>query len=381
MRTVSGVLALSLLSTQAAAASLEASAWGTTPDGQSVSLYTLRAGRLAVRVSTYGALLVAIETPDISGHADNIVLGFDDLHGYIAHNADIHFGAFIGRVANRIAHARFTLDGRTYHLQANDNGNTLHSGQPGFDRALWRATPGAANGTAASLTLLRTSPDGEQGFPGALDVAITYTLSADSLRLDYAATPDADTVVNFTNHSYFNLAGDTGGTALDTVMQINASRYTPTDAAQIPTGALNPVAGTPLDFRTPMPLGTRVRSAFPQLVYARGYDNNWVLDKKDGELSFAARAWNPRSGRVIDVFTTQPGLQVYTANSLNGAVVGAHGTAYRQGDAFMLETQHFPDSPNHSAFPSIVLKKRVTFRSVTIFRFGVAPSFPSGAHP
>lgn len=357
----------------ARAATLERAPYGQTRDGQPVSAYTLRdAHGVAVTIITYGAIITAIETPDRAGHLADIVLGLPDLRHYEASNDTTHFGALIGRYANRIAGARFVLDGHPVVLKANDHGNALHGGSPGFDRVMWQAEPGPASGASVGVTLRRTSPDGEQGFPGALAVSVTYTLSDDDrFRIDYRATTSRDTVINLTNHSYFNLAGNGSGSVEAQRLRIDADRFTPTDGAQIPTGQFAPVAGTPLDFRRLAPIGAHLRDPSPQLVAARGYDNNWVLNKTAGLApGFAAHAVDPVSGRSIDLYTTEPGLQVYTANSLDGSVVGSSGGTYRMGDAFTLETQHFPDSPHQPGFPSTELKPGQEFRSTTIFRFG-----------
>lgn len=355
----------------AEAGTIQASPYGTTASGQPVTLYTLHDDHgITVRVTTYGAILTAIDTPDRAGHAADIVLGLPDLHAYEAINGTTHFGALIGRYANRIGHARFSLDGHSYTLTANDHGNALHGGSPGFDRVVWQATVKPPAGDAVGVTLRYTSPDGDQGFPGTLRMQVTYTLDHDALRIDYAATTNKDTVLNITNHSYFNLAGNGSGSVERQRLLIDADRYTPTDSVQLPTGAIASVAGTPLDFRAMTAIGARLRDPSPQLVAARGYDNNWVLNKSAGPgPQFAACARDPGSGRIVELFTTEPGLQVYTANSLDGSVVGSSGGTYRMGDAFTLETQHFPDSPNHPGFPTTELKPGQTFRSTTLYRF------------
>jgi len=269
------------------------------------------------------------------------------------------------------------LNGQTYHLIANNGSNSLHGGPDALDKQVWTVSPTPApNGVAATLTYV--SKDGEQNFPGTLTTHVTYTLTDDNeLRIDYQATTDKDTVVNFTNHSYFNLAGNGSGSVEHQMLLINAERYTPTGPDQIPTGELAPVEGTPFDFRQMMPIGARLHSANQQMVYARGYDHNFVLNRKLGEsTTFAARAYDPQSGRVLDCFTTEPGLQVYTSNYLNGSVVGSSGSTYRQTEGFTLETQHFPDSPNKPGFPSTVLKPGQEFRSSTMFRFATDAPLP-----
>ncbi|HTU54316.1 MAG TPA: aldose epimerase family protein [Acetobacteraceae bacterium] len=351
------------------AGGLTGAPFGTLPDGSAVTKYTMKnAHGLTVSFITLGGCITAIEAPDRTGHFADIVLGHHGLAGY-GSNAP-YFGAIIGRYANRIAKGAFALDGRTYHLPINNGVNSLHGGTTGFHLQIWKVTPETVqNGVAARLTY--TSPDGEDGYPGTLDVTVTYTLEdSNALRIDYAATTDKPTVLNLTNHSYFNLRGNGSGSALGELVQINADRYTPTDATQIPTGEIAPVAGTPMDFRTPTPIEARIRSPFEQLLLAHGYDHNWVLNKPaPGALAFAAEARDPATGRRLRVFTTEPGLQFYSGNYLDGTVLGSSDTLYRQGDGFALETQHYPDSPNHPHFPSTELKPGQTFRSTTIFRF------------
>jgi aldose 1-epimerase len=317
-----------------------------------------------------------LTTPDRRGRLDNIVLGLSNIHEYETLSA--HYGAITGRYANRVAGAQFTLSGQTYHLIANNGANTLHGGPNAFDKQVWTVTPvSAADGVAATLAYV--SKDGEQNFPGTLTTQVTYTLTNDNaLRIDYVATTDKDTVINFTNHSYFNLAGNGSGSVAEQMLLINADRYTPAGPDQIPTGEITDVTGTPFDFRQMTPIGARLNSAHQQMLYAHGYDHNFVLNKPPGEtgITFAARAYDPRSGRVIDCLTTEPGVQVYTANGLNGSVVGSSGTAYRQTEAFTLETQHFPDSPNKPNFPTTELKPGQEFRSTTIYRFATDSPLP-----
>ena len=354
---------------------VERDAFGTTREGQPVERVTLRSGRgMCVRLMTYGGVILSIEVPDRRGRTDDVVLGYATLADYEALSGSIYFGALIGRYANRIGGARFSLGGKTYELAPNDSGNTLHGGLRGFDKVVWSVAPHA--GAAATLTT--TSADGDEGFPGTVRMHVTYALTdANELRIDYEATTDKATVLNVTNHSYFNLAGNGSGDVGGLLLCVNADRFTPVGANLIPTGEFAPVAGTPLDFREMTPLGARLRSGFPQMVHARGYDHNFVLNKREpGELSFAARAYDPASGRVLDCFTTQPGLQVYTGNFLDGTTVGSAGVAYRQGDGFTLETQHFPDSPNQPAFPSTELRPGETFRSTTVFRFATDAALP-----
>lgn len=366
-----GLLAASL----APAATLSQAPYGTTKDGKPVTEYTLRNARgTTVKLINYGGVITAIEVPDRHGKSANIVLGFASLKDYEAYNGNIHFGALIGRYANRIAGGQFQLDGQTYKLPINNAPNTLHGGPDSFDSKVWSAKPLGGGKDGAGVELSYVSPDGENGFPGTLTVHVTYRLTDDNaLHIVYEASTDKDTVVNLTNHTYFNLAGEGSGSVEDQEIRIAASRYTPTDRTSIPTGELASVEGTPLDLRKPTPIGKHLRSDFEQMVYARGYDHNWVLDAGGPSTpAFAASVSDPRSGRVLTVDTTQPGLQFYSANSLDGSAVGASGHAYRQTDAFALEAEHFPDSPNHPAFPTTELKPGQTLHEETVLRFSVA---------
>jgi aldose 1-epimerase len=359
-----------------AAATLDHAPYGTTQGGQAVDIYTMTNEHgLRVRFLSYGGVITEIEVPDRTGRLDDIVLGLRTLHEYETISA--HYGAITGRFANRIGGAQFTLDGQTYHLIANNGANTLHGGPDALDKKVWDVAPAQVqHGVAATLSYV--SKDGDQNFPGTLTTHVTYTLTDDdALRIDYLASTDKDTVVNFTNHSYFNLAGNGSGSVAGQMLLVNADRYTPSGPDQIPSGEIASVEGTPLDFRQMMPIGARLHSAFQQMVYAHGYDHNFVLNQRAGDsITFAARAYDPRSGRMIDCFTSEPGLQVYTSNFLNGSVVGSSGTTYRQTEAFTLETQHFPDSPNRPNFPSTELKPGQAFRSTTIFRFATDASLP-----
>jgi aldose 1-epimerase len=350
--------------------------YGTTQDGQAVDIYTMTNEHgLRVRFLSYGGVITEINTPNRAGRLDNIVLGLGTLREY--ETLPGHFGAITGRYANRIGGAQFTLNGQTYHLIANNGPNTLHGGPNALDHRVWTVSPlTTPNGVAATLSY--ASPDGDQNFPGTLTTQVTYTLTNDDvLQIVYVASTDKDTVINFTNHSYFNLAGNGSGSITDQLLVVNADRYTPTGPDQIPTGEIAPVEGTPLDFRQMIPIGARLHSAFQQIVYARGYDHNFVLNKPTGGvMTFAARAYDPRSGRLIDCFTSEPGVQVYTSNGMNGSIVGSSGTTYRQTEGFTLETQHFPDSPNKPNFPSTELKPGQEFRSTTIFRFATDASLP-----
>jgi aldose 1-epimerase len=375
---ISGSLASGAMGQAAnAAATLDHAAYGTTQGGQAVDIYTMTNDHgQRVRFLSYGGVITEIDVPDRTGRLDDIVLGLRTLHDYETLSA--HYGAITGRYANRIGQAQFTLDGQTYHLIANNGANTLHGGPDALDKKVWEvSTTQVQNGVAATLSYV--SKDGDQNFPGTLTTHVTYTLTDDNaLRIDYVASTDKDTVINFTNHSYFNLAGNGSGSVADQMLLVNADRYTPAGPDQIPTGEIASVEGTPFDFRQMMPIGARLNSAFQQMVYAHGYDHNFVLNQHSGDSpTFAARAYDPRTGRVIDCFTTEPGLQVYTSNGLNGSVVGSSGTTYRQTEAFTLETQHFPDSPNKPNFPSTELKPGQDFHSTTMFRFVTDAALPS----
>ncbi len=352
--------------------------YGVMPDRKPAMLYTLSNSRgMSVRLTNYGAVIQSIDVPDRHGRIADVVLGFPHLSDYI--NDDLtpgkqgttYFGATVGRYANRIANGRFSLDGVTYRLPINNEPNTLHGGPLGFNTKLWQALP-SVSGKGAVLALSYTSPDGEEGFPGALTLTVTFTVTpANELRIAYHATTTKPTVVNFTNHSYFNLAGEGSGTVDAQRLMINANSYTPVNANLIPTGAISPVAGTPLDFRSSTPIGTRLRSDFPQMLIAHGYDFNWVLNRSHPGVTLAARAEDPRSGRVLTAYTDEPGVQVYTGSVLNGSLEGPSGHAYRQSDAFTLETQHFPDSPNEPSFPTTTLLPGQQFNSTTIYHFSV----------
>jgi aldose 1-epimerase len=341
--------------------------FGTLSDGTKVWRYTMTSGVLHVRIITYGGIVQQLDAPDRHGHQTNVVLGFPDLAGYVdKNNPGPYFGALIGRYGNRIAKGTFTLDGKTYHLPINNDPNSLHGGTKGFDTKVWTATPGKTGG-GVSLRLDYTSPDGEMGYPGTLKTSATYTLSGSSLRIDYRATTDKPTVVNLTNHSYWNLAGEGSSDIYGDRLQLNASHYTPVDSTLIPTGQIAPVAGTPMDFRQPTPVGARIRDNFQQLAYGQGYDHNWVLDGSGFRL--AARVTDPDSGRVLSISTDQPGIQFYSGNFLDGTLYGTGGHQYRQGDGLALETQHFPDSPNQLGFPSTVLRPGQTYQTATTFTF------------
>jgi aldose 1-epimerase len=336
------------------------------PFGAGVDLHTLANDNgMAVEILSHGCVIKALHVPDAAGRVANVVLGFDRVEEYLAPGR--YFGAVVGRYANRIAKGRFRLDRQDFTLATNNGANALHGGPDGFNSRIWRVDQ---TGDGA-VTLSHHSPDGEEGYPGALDVAVTYTLSDDNaLTIRYHAVTDRPTVINLTGHSFFNLAGDGTGTIEGHELFLNASRYTPVDETSIPTGALDPVAGTPFDFTQPALVGSRLRDGHPQLAITRGYDHNYVLDKPSpGELTLAARVRDPVSGRVLEVLTTEPGIQFYSGNYLDGTLIGAAGKLYRQGDGLCLETQHFPDSPNQPGFPSTRLDPGSAFDSTTVYRF------------
>jgi aldose 1-epimerase len=367
LRTTLGcVLAICLGTVALAAPQVTVSDYGKTADGRAVHVYTLSNDRsVSAKILDYGGTIAELNAPDRRGQIRNVVLGLADLKAYEASGG---LNTLIGRYANRIK-GGFTIDGRHYDLQANPNGVTLHSGRPSYGSMVWAAKIVREAGRAG-VVLSHVSPDGEQGFPGTLRIEVTYTLNdANELRLDYKSTTDKPTVVALTNHVYFNLAGNGSGDVYSQQLQLMADQYTPTDADQIPTGELAPVAGTALDFRELTPIGARIRSSEQQMLYGRGYDHNFVLRKPAGDaLALAARMYDPASGRLLEVLTTEPGVQVYSANHMNGAVTSAAGTTFRQGDGLALETQHFPNSPNEPRFPSTLLRPGETLRSSTIFR-------------
>jgi len=350
--------------------------FGTTPDGTEVERWTLSNGDTTMRVLTYGGVIQTLEVPDAEGEVENVVLGFADLDGYVSED-DPYFGSLIGRYGNRIAEGRFTLDGETYQLPLNDGPNTLHGGPVGFSERVWTATD-VSDDELAALQLELVSEDGDQGFPGTLTTTVTYILDAESrLVVHYQATTDAPTVVNLTQHTYWNLAGEGSGDVYDHELQLNASGYTPVDETLIPTGEVAPVEGTPFDFREPTAIGERIREADQQLLYGQGYDHNWALDRTDDgaqegsdsedALEEAAVLHDPDSGRTLTISTTEPGIQFYSGNFLDGTLVGTGGGIYRQGDGLALETQHFPDSPNQPDFPSTVLRPGEEYDSTTVF--------------
>jgi aldose 1-epimerase len=338
--------------------------FGKTPDGTAVDLYVLCNGKMTVKVITYGAIVTEIDVPDRHGKLANVVLGFDDLAGYLAGHP--YFGAATGRVANRIAKGRFTLDGQEYKLAVNNAPNTLHGGRKGFDKVVWRAADATGpGGPAVKLSYL--SPDGEEGFPGNLSVSVTYTVTpADELKIDYTATTDKATPVNLTNHSYFNLASPGSGSILGHVVMLAADEYTPVDDTMIPTGEIKSVRGTPLDFTSPTPLGARIGEIKGE---PGGYDHNYILRRDTKAPALAARVRDPGSGRMLEMFTTEPAVQLYTSNFLDGTLKGKGGVVYQKQQAFCLEAQHYPDSVHHDNFPSIILRPGAKYAQTTIYRF------------
>jgi len=331
-------------------------------------MYTLiNANGVEVKAITYGGIITSLRVPDRSGDMGDVVLGFERLDTYGRDPS--FFGAIIGRYGNRIAKGQFELDGQTYSLAKNNGPNQLHGGTKGFDKVVWNATPDASRG---AITFTRTSPDGEEGYPGTLEVRVSYTLTdRDELIVDYQATTDMATPVNLTQHTYFNLAGDDAGDILGHELTIHADKYTPVDATLIPTGELAAVDGSPFDFRKPTLIGARIEGPHEQLKFGKGYDHNWVLNRTSLGLEPAARLVDPKSGRTLDIATTEPGLQFYSGNFLDGTLTGRKGQVYKHRAGLCLETQHFPDSPNHPDFPSTVLRPGQEYSTTTVFTFGV----------
>ena len=344
--------------------------FGTTPAGNPVEVFTLTNGPgLEVRAATYGGIIVSLSVPDRDGRMADVVLGHDSLDGYL--RGSLYLGAIVGRFANRIANARFTVDGTTYRLAANHGRHHLHGGLKGFDQAVWRAAPFRTD-RAAGVALNYTSPDEEEGYPGTLDARVTYTLTdRNELVVDYLATTDQATPVNLTQHTYFNLAGDGAGDVLGHLLRINADLMTPVDHDLIPTGRVTPVAGGPFDFRSLTAIGARIATDDEQLRCGRGYDHNFVLKGGESGPVHAALVVEPTSGRTLDVYTTEPGLQFYSGNFLDGSVIGKAGRVYPHRSGLCLETQHYPDSPNQPGFPSTLLRPGAEYRSRTVFAFGV----------
>lgn len=337
------------------------------PDGRQVKLITLRnESGMEVAVTNYGAIVQRILVPDRDGQYADVTLGYDTLEGYLGDHP--YFGAVVGRYANRIAGGKFSIGETEYILATNNGPNSLHGGNKGFDKVLWDVL---TENVASSVTMRYVSADGEEGYPGALTTTLTYTLTDESeLRIDYSATSDKPTPVNLSNHSYFNLAGSGSGDILDHEVMIAADYFTPVDNSLIPLGTLRSVDGTPFDFRRPTVIGERIDASNPQLEYGMGYDHNWVLNREAGDdMVLAARVYEPESGRVMEVFTTEPGLQFYTGNFLDGSIAGKDGASYEHRNGFCMETQHYPDSPNHPNFPSTILAPGDVYQSTTVYRF------------
>jgi aldose 1-epimerase len=347
--------------------------YGRMPDGTAVDIYTLtNKNGLEATITTYGGIVVTLKVPDRDGKLGDIVLGRPSLDDYIKDSP--FFGALIGRYGNRIAKGKFTLDGKTYTLAVNDGPNHLHGGVKGFDKVVWQAKPkDTPEGPALELTYV--SKDGEEGYPGTLTATATYTLTnANELKVDYVATTDKATVVNLTNHSYFNLDGDGSPSILDEDLQLMASRFTPIDKTSIPLGELRPVAGTPFDFLKPHKIGERINADDEQIRNGQGYDHNFVVDGTAGQLRPAAKAFSAKTGRLMEILTTEPGVQFYSGNFLTARLIGKNGQPYAKRSGFCLETQHFPDSPNEPSFPSTELKPGQTYKSTTVHRFSIAKS-------
>jgi len=344
--------------------------FGQTAAGERVEVFTLtNAHGVEVRAITYGGIIVSLRTPDRAGRLGDIALGYDSLAGYL--ESSPYFGAIVGRYGNRIAGGRFTLDGTTYRLATNNGPNHLHGGLKGFDKVVWSAEP-FQNDSGVGVVFRHTSPDGDEGYPGTLTLRVTYTLTdRDELIVDYHVTTDKATPVNLTQHTYFNLAGAGAGDILGHELRLNADSFTPVDSTLIPTGRIAAVAGTPFDFRTATSIGARINQDDPQIRNGLGYDHNFVLNRQGAGLTHAARVVEPVSGRTLDISTTEPGLQFYSGNFLDGTIIGKAGHVYRHRNGFCLETQHFPDSPNQRNFPSTILRPGDEYRSRTVFAFGV----------
>jgi aldose 1-epimerase len=358
------------------AASVAREPFGTTDRGDAVSVYTLKnAHGMEVRATDYGGIILSLRVADRDGRFDDVVLGYDSLKDYV--RASPYFGAIIGRYGNRIAGGRFSLDGRTYTLARNNGPNHLHGGLRGFDKVVWGVEPFESR-DGVGLVLRYASPDGEEGYPGTVQAQVTYTLTdRNELIFDYHATTDRATPVNLTQHSYFNLAGDGKRDILGHVVTLNADHFTPVDSTLIPTGEIKSVTGTPFDFRTATPIGARIDGDDEQLRHGRGYDHNFVLNKGGtggtGDPTLAARVYEPSSGRVMEIYTTEPGVQFYSGNFLDGTLQGKNGVVYRRRYGFAMETQHFPDTPNQPAFPSVIVRPGEEYRSRSIYKFAVQP--------
>jgi aldose 1-epimerase len=369
-RILFAALWLLVLAVAAVAQSVTKEPFGKTSAGEAIDIYTLRnAHGLEAKIINYGGILVSLKVPDKNGNFGDVVLGFNELEPYTKQGP--YFGALIGRYGNRIAKGRFTLNGIEYKLAVNNGENHLHGGIKGFDKVVWTGHEMKTKaGPAVVLTYL--SKDGEEGYPGNLNVRVVYTLTNNNeLKIDYSATTDKDTVTNLTHHSYFNLAGEGNGDILNHIVTINANRFVPTDAGSIPTGQLKNVAGTPFDFRKGMAIGARINKDDEQLKFGSGYDHTFVINGPSGVLRPAATAYEKTSGRVMQVWTTEPGMQFYSGNFLDGTLTGKSGKVYQKRSGFCFETQHYPDSPNQPSFPTTTLKKGATYKSTTIYRFSV----------
>jgi aldose 1-epimerase len=350
-----------------ATASLSRAAFGRTADGVEVELYTLRNRQgMEARIATYGGIVTNLTAPDRAGKYADVVLGYDTLEGYLKNNR--YFGALIGRYGNRIARGKFTLNGVQYTLATNNGPNALHGGFVGFDKVVWKAMQATVRPQGPQLTLTYRSRDGEEGYPGNLSVTATYTLTEDNaLQLDYRASTDRPTVINLTQHSYFNLRGE--GDVLGHIVQINGGHFNSVDRTLIPTGEQRSVAGTPFDFRVPTAIGARIDFEEEQLQFGKGYDHNWVIDNPTGSLRVQASVYEPQTGRVLEVLSAEPGLQFYSGNFLDGSIIGKGGQLYTVHSGFCMEPQHFPDSPNHPQFPSTALRPGQTYRNTLVYRF------------
>jgi aldose 1-epimerase len=357
------VILLSMTTAMAAHGAVTKAPFGTTPDGKAVDIYTLKSDLVEARIMTYGARIVSIKTPGRDGKMADVVLGYSALDGYLEDKTQ-YFGAIVGRYGNRIANGSFKIDGHEYHVPINNNGQSLHGGLVGFDKQVWQA-----HEVAGGVEMTLVSKDGDQGYPGTLTAHVRYSLLHGALRIDYSMSTDKTTVVNLTNHSYFNLSGNSANTILGDEMTIPADHYTPVSSVLIPTGELAPVEGTPFDFRKATVVGARIHDNNEQLKIAGGYDHNWVLRGKTGEVKTAARVYDPQTGRVLTVTTTEPGVQFYSGNFLDGTKFGKAGESHVKNAGLCLETQHFPDSPNHPSFPSTLLKPGETRHSTTTFTF------------
>lgn len=359
------LLIMTIATTTGLQASVTKAPFGSTQDGKPVEIYTITSGKAEARIMTYGARVVSLKMPDRDGHVSDVVLGYNSVAEYQA-DPSTYFGAIVGRYGNRIAKGTFKVEGKEYHAPINNNGQSLHGGNLGFDKLVWTAKE-IPDGVEMTLV----SKDGDMGYPGTLTTHAKYTLHGTALRIDYTLSTDKTTIANITNHSYFNLGGDGSGTILNEIVTLPADKYTPVDAVLIPTGIAS-VAGTPFDFRKPTAIGARIGDANEQLKIAGGYDHNWVLNGAMGTLHEAARVEDLGTGRVLTVTTTEPGVQFYTGNFLDGTLKGKTGAAYVKNTGFCLETQHFPDSPNQPSFPSTLLKPGQTRHSTTIFTFTTA---------